>query len=334
MNYLIPIQFPVSIEVNNDTYNNYFGRFEIGPLEPGFAVTIGNTLRRVLLSAIQGAAVKYVKIEGLHHELCPIPGTKLDYIDLILKLKQLVLKTESLNDFNLVVEHKGKGIIKASDIKIPAELSIVNKDLELIEIVEDIDFKMELWVGVGRGYISADEQDTADLTIGMIPVDSIYSPITKVNYYTSKQRVGEKIDYDRLILDINTNGSIEPKQALFISAKYLKDLYQKFIGFDEEPSYLKETKLDPHLDEMDKILSLPVSELELSVRSANCLEAAEIGTLGDLVEKEEIEMLKFRNFGKKSLEEIRELLTKFNLTLGMDIASIREEIENAKKKMV
>jgi DNA-directed RNA polymerase subunit alpha len=332
MNYLLSIQLPEKIEVEEVTSTKTFGRFAIGPLEPGYATTIGNTLRRVLLSSIQGAAVKYVKIEGLHHELSPIPGSSSDFIDLILKLKQIVFKTDTLKEYALVLDFKGPGTVKASDIKTPAELQILNKDLILLELMEKIDFRMELWVGVGRGYVPSDEQDMEDKPIGIIPTDSVFSPVTKVNFYTTTQRVGEKIDYDRLVLEVETNGSIEPKSAVFIAAKYLKDLYQKLISFYEEPDYLTEVKLDPQLEEMEKLLNLQVKELELTVRSANCLDAAGIETIGELIEKTEAEMLKYRNFGKKSLEEIRNLLGKFNLSLGMDVNSIRSSIDKAKKK--
>lgn len=334
MNYLLPIQFPITIDVEKETYSASYGRFEIGPLEPGYAITVGNTLRRVLLSSIQGAAIRFVKIEGLHHELCPIPGSNSDFIDVILRLKQLVFKVDSLKEEKLVLEHKGVGKIYASEINVPSGVQIINKELELLELVEKTEFRMEMWIGVGRGYVSADEQETDDKATGVIPIDSIYSPIRKVNFFTAKQRVGEKIDYDKLIIEIQTNGSMGPQEALFISAKYLKDLYQKLSAFEIEPGYIEEVELDPKLDEMDKILNLPVKELELTVRSANCLEAAEIETLGDLVEKSEAEMLKYRNFGKKSLEEIRSLLQKFNLSLGMDVKSIREEIDKAKKKAI
>ncbi len=334
MNYLLPVQFPITIDIEKESYSSGYGRFEMGPLEPGYAITIGNTLRRVLLSSIQGAAIRFVKIEGLHHELAPIPGSNSDFIDLILRLKQLVFKTDTLKEVLITLEKKGPGKLFASDISTPAGVQIVNKDLELLELIEKTDFRMEMWVGVGRGYVSSDEQDPDDKPTGVIPIDSIYSPITKVNFYTSKQRVGEKIDYDKLIIDIYTNGSIDPQQALFISAKYLKDLYQKITLFEEEPAYIEEKELDPRLDEMDKLLNLPVKELELTVRSANCLEAAQIDTLGDLVEKSEPEMLKYRNFGKKSLEEIKNLLTKFNLSLGMDVQGIKAEIDKAKKKML
>ncbi|MBW6516583.1 MAG: DNA-directed RNA polymerase subunit alpha [Candidatus Cloacimonetes bacterium] len=334
MNYLLPIQFPISIDVDKESYTSTFGRFELGPLEPGYAITVGNTLRRVLLSSIQGAAIRFVKIEGLHHELCPIPGSNSDFIDLILRLKQLVFQVDTLKEIKITLEFKGPGKIFASDIDLPAGNQIINKDMELLELLEKTDFRMEMWVGAGRGYVSSDEQDIEDKPTGVIPIDSIYSPITKVNFYTTKQRVGEKIDYDKLTIDIYTNGSLDPQKALFISAKYLKDLYEKISVFEEEPSYIEEKELDPRLDEMDKLLNLPVKELELTVRSANCLEAAQIDTLGDLVEKTEAEMLKYRNFGKKSLEEIKILLTKFNLSLGMDVGSIRSEIEKAKKKMI
>ncbi len=334
MNYLLPIQFPIDIKVVEDTYSSSFGRFEIGPLEPGYAVTLGSSLRRVLLSSLQGAAIRFVKIEGLHHELCPIPDSDSDYIDLILRLKQLVFQVDTVKETSLSLQVKGPGTITAKDIETPAGVRIINNDQYLFELVSDVDFRMDLWLGVGRGYVSSDDQDTNEKPVGVIPIDSIYSPVTKVNFFSSKQRVGEKIDYDKLLLDIHTDGSIEPKEALYVSAKYLKDLYQKFVCFDEEPSYLKATKLDPKLEEMDKILNLPVNEMELSVRSANCLEEASIQTIGDLVEKTEVEMLKYKNFGKKSLEEIKQLLAKFDLSLDMNMNSVKSEIEKAKKKMI
>lgn len=334
MNYLLPIQFPIVIDVEEETYSYSFGRFEVGPLEPGYAVTLGNSLRRVLLSSLQGAAVRFVRIEGLHHEMCPIPNSDSDYMDLILRLKQLIFQVDAIKESKITIELKGPCVVTAKNIKTPPDIRIVNKDLFLLELVEKTDLVIEIWVGVGRGYVPSDDQDMSEKPIGVIPVDSIYSPVTKVNYYTSKQRVGEKIDYDGLTLEIHTNGSIEPKEALYVSAKYLKDLYGKFICFEEEPAYLRETKLDPKLDEMDRILSLSVEEMELSVRSANCLQEAEIKTIGDLVEKTESEMLKYKNFGKKSLEEIKQLLARFDLALGMDISDVKSEIDKAKRKII
>ena len=194
MKFLEPLQFPQKVQVDEKSYSPTYGKFGIGPLEPGFATTIGNTLRRVLLSSIQGVAVRFVKIEGLHHEFAPIPGSDSDFIDLILRLKKLVFKSDSINEEKLILEFKGKGIITAADIQETNEVDIINKDMVLLELTEDIDFRMELWVGIGRGYVSADEHNMEDKPVGVIPVDSLYSPVTKVNFVVTNQRVGEKID--------------------------------------------------------------------------------------------------------------------------------------------
>lgn len=333
MKFLEPLQFPQKVQVDEKSYSPTYGKFGIGPLEPGFATTIGNTLRRVLLSSIQGVAVRFVKIEGLHHEFAPIPGSDSDFIDLILRLKKLVFKSDSINEEKLILEFKGKGIITAADIQETNEVDIINKDMVLLELTEDIDFRMELWVGIGRGYVSADEHNMEDKPVGVIPVDSLYSPVTKVNFVVTNQRVGEKIDYDKLIMEVNTNGSIDPKDALYLSAKILRDLYDTIVLFETEPEYIEEVEMDPELERMEKILTTNVNELELSVRCSNCLSAAKIDTIGELVEKTENEMLKYRNFGKKSLEEINTLLEKYELSLGMNIENIYKQIENAKNKV-
>ena len=333
MKFLEPLQFPQKVQVDEKSYSPTYGKFGIGPLEPGFATTIGNTLRRVLLSSIQGVAVRFVKIEGLHHEFAPIPGSDSDFIDLILRIKKLVFKSDSINEEKLILEYKGKGIITAADIQETNEVDIINKDLVLLELTEDIDFRMELWVGIGRGYVSADEHNMEDKPVGVIPVDSIYSPVTKVNFVVADQRVGEKIDYDKLIMEVNTNGSIDPKDALYLSAKILRDLYDTIVLFETEPEYIEEVEMDPELERMEKILATNVNELELSVRCSNCLSAAKIDSIGELVEKTENEMLKYRNFGKKSLEEINTLLEKYELSLGMNIENIYKQIENAKNKV-
>jgi DNA-directed RNA polymerase subunit alpha len=334
MMLLEPLQMPEKVDVERETYTSTFGKFDIGPLEPGFGTTIGNTLRRVLLSSIQGAAVRYVRIEGLHHEFSPIPGTNSDYIDLILRLKQLVLKISTLNEVTMILEHKGKGIVTAEEIVAPADVEIINKDLYLLEVTDDIDFRLELWAGTGRGYVPADKQEMEDKPIGVIPIDSIYSPVIKVNFMISHQRVKEKMNYDKLTMDILTNGSMDPKFALFLSAKILKDLYSKISLFEEEPEYVEEIQMDPDLERLDKLLHMSVKELELTVRSANCLSAAHIETIGDLVGKSEPEMLKYRNFGKKSLDEITNLLDKYELTLGMDVDEIYGRIEEAKNRVI
>ena len=333
MTLLEPLQLPEKVEVDQDSYTSTYGKFEIGPLEPGFGTTIANTLRRVLLSAIQGAAVRYVKIEGLHHEFTPIPGCESDFIDLILRLKKLVVQSETIQETKLVLEHKGIGKITAAEIQETADITIINKDLVLAEMTEDMEFHMEIWVGIGRGYVPSDLQNVEDFPTGVIPIDSIYSPITRVNYSIEKQRVGQRIDYDKIIMEIYSDGSIDCRDALYLSAKILRDLYDKLVLFEKEPEYIEEVQMDPELEELEKIFNMNVNELELSVRCSNCLAAAKIDTIGELVSKNENEMLKYRNFGKKSLEEINALLEKYNLGLGYDVEGKSEEIAEARKKV-
>ncbi len=330
---LEPLQLPEKVEVDKDTYSSTYGKFEIGPLEPGFGTTIANTLRRVLLSAIQGAAVRYVKIEGLHHEFTPIPGCDSDFIDLILKLKQLVIKSDTIQESKLILEHNGIGKITAAEIQESADIKIINKELVLAEMTEDLEFRMEIWIGIGRGYVPSDSQKLEDFPVGVIPIDSIYSPITRVNYTVEKQRVGQRIDYDKIIMEIHSDGSIDCRDALYLSAKILRDLYNKLVLFESEPEYIENIQMDPELEELEKIFNMNVNELELSVRCSNCLAAAKIDTIGELVAKNENEMLKYRNFGKKSLEEISALLEKYNLGLGYDVDGKTREIMEARKKV-
>jgi DNA-directed RNA polymerase subunit alpha len=334
MMFLEPLQMPENVVAEDSTYTRNYGKFEIGPLEPGFGTTIGNTLRRVLLSSIQGAAVRFVRIEGLHHEFTAIPGTNSDYIDLILRLKQLVVQTNSVEEVQVVLEHKGKGVVTASEISETSAVKIINKGLYLLEVTEDVDLKIELWIGIGRGYVPADKQNVEGKPVGAIPIDSIYSPIMKVNFSVTHQRVKEKMNYDKLILEVYSNGAYEPKHALFLSAKILKDMFSKLCLFEVEPEYIRDIQLDPELEELDRILNMSVKEIELTVRAANCLDQANIYTIGELVSKSEPEMLKYRNFGKKSLEEIIQKLKKYDLSLGMDVDSILNRINDAKSRGV
>lgn len=334
MLYLEPLQMPEKVEFDEASYTKYFGRVEIGPLEPGFGTTLGNSLRRVLLSSIQGAAVRFVRIEGLHHEFCAIDGTNSDYIDLILRLKQLVIFSSSVEEVAVVLEHKGKGIVTASLIQENPHINIINKDLYLLEVTEDIEFRMELIIGIGRGYVSADRQNPEGKPAGFVPIDSVYSPVLKVNFSVTHQRVKERMNFDKLILEIFSNGAVEPKYALSLAAKIIKDMAGKLSIFDEEPIYIRDIEMDPELEEMEQVLSTSVKEIELTVRAANCLTAANIETIGDLVSKTEAEMLKFRNFGKKSLEEIVLKLKKYDLELGMDVEGIYSRIREAKSRGV
>jgi DNA-directed RNA polymerase subunit alpha len=334
MMYLEPLQMPETVDYDKSTYSKNYGKFEIGPLEPGFGTTLGNTLRRVLLSSIQGAAVRFVRIEGLHHEFAPIPGTNSDYIDLILRLKQLVIYSNSIEEVTVVLDHKGKGIVTASMIQENTSIKIINKDLYLLEVTEDVELRIELIIGIGRGYVSADRQNPEGKAVGFIPVDAIYSPILKVNFSVTHQRVKERMNYDKLILEVHSNGAVEPNHAVYLSAKILKDMFSKMCLFETEPEYIRDVELDPELEEKERILKMSVKEIELTVRAANCLAAAEIDTIGELVSKTEADMLRFRNFGKKSLEEIIIKLKKYDLELGMDVDTIYHKIKEAKSRGV
>ncbi len=330
---LEPLQLPEIVKVEENTYTPTYGKFEIGPLETGFATTVGNTLRRVLLSSIQGVAVRFVKIEGIHHEFAPIQGATSDFVDLILQLKKLVFTKDQMGDDIVVIEKTGPCTITAADIIEQAGVTVINKELKLLEISEETEFRMELWVGVGRGFVPAEEQVIDDLPIGVIPIDSIFSPILKVNFETTQQRVKNKIDFDKLFVEIFTDGGIDPQDALFLSAKLLKDLYAAMALFEQEPEYIEEVEMDPELKRLEKLLDMNVSDLELTVRSSNCLAAAKIVFIYELVGKSKNQMLKYRNFGKKSLEEIEKELDEYGLSLEMDVINIREIIEDAKKRL-
>lgn len=330
MQKFIPIQLPENVSVDNDSLSSTFGRFTISPIEPGFGITIANTIRRVLLSSMVGSAVRFVRIEGLHHEFSPIPGSDTDFVDLILRLKKLVIKMTNLEEVSASLQFTGKGEITASDITLPTGVEIINKDLSLLEFTQEVDFKMDIWIGTGRGYVPSEEQDKKDKPLGAIAVDSIYSPVVNVSYKKESERVGKRIDFDKIIMDITTNGSIDPKFTFFMSAKLLRDFYDKMVLFEKEPDYVEELKMDTELEQLDELINTNVQELELSVRSSNCLLTAKIDTIKDLVSKTEAEMLRYRNFGRKSLNEIKEILARYDLHLGMDVGKIETRIEEAK----
>ena len=324
---LEPIQLPTSLDKERETYTEKYGKFAIGPLEPGLGTTIGNSLRRVLLSSIQGGAVRFVHVNGMLHQYSAIPHAKEDYIELILNLKNLVLEINSNKEEILELNVKGPGKITSGQIKCPKNVKIINKDLYLLELVDNIDFSMQLWIGNGIGYVRENEQVVGDKPIGVIPIDSIYSPVRKVNFYVGKQRVDEKINYDKLFLEIWTDGSILPENALSLAAKILKDYFQSVMKFKEEPKYIKREKIDPELKNLQKLMKMKISELELSVRCSNCLAAAKIGFVKELVARTENQMLRLRNFGKKSLDEVKNVLDRYALLLGMDVKNIEKRLE-------
>jgi DNA-directed RNA polymerase subunit alpha len=327
-NLLMPKEIARDQEVMTPTT----GRFVIEPLERGFGQTIGNALRRTLLSSIQGAAVTAVRIKGVLHELSNIPGVLEDVTDIILNLKQLVviMHTDDPKFLQLSVEKEGP--ITAADFKEISDIEIVNKDLLICTATEKTKVEMEVLVGHGRGYVLAESHNLDDFDIGLLPVDANFSPIRRVSYVVENTRVGQRTDYDRLVLDIVTNGSVSPEDALGFAAKIVKDHMLLFIHFDEEPMEEAEKEVDEETEKLKEVLARSVEELELSVRSSNCLRRANIRTLADLVRRSEQDMLKYRNFGKQSLKEISEILAGMGLHLGMDVDALLGGGGTAEKK--
>jgi len=301
-----------------------YGKFVIEPLERGFGLTLGNALRRVLLSSLQGAAITAVRIEGVLHEFSTLPGVIEDVTEIILNLKQVRLKLHGDGPKKGMFEVNGKSEVRAADMKVDADVEILNPDLHIASLNRDGDLRMEVDINGGRGYVSADQHSQADRPIGVIPIDSLFSPVTKVNYHVEATRLGQRIDYDKLTLEVWTDDSILPPDAVAWASKLLRDHFDLFIHFEDEPVIEGEEEEDPQIMHVRRLLEKSVEELELSVRSSNCLRAAEIKTIGDLVQKTESEMLKFRNFGRKSLKEIQDLLAEMGISFGMDVTRYYE----------
>ena len=313
-------RMPESIELDESSYTNTYGKFTVQPLERGFGVTIGNALRRVLLSSLPGAAITSIRLEGILHEFSTIPGVVEDVAEIILNLKQVRFKLISKRPDKVVLDLEGPKDFKAIDIQNgTTDFEILNPDLHIASLGKDTKFRAELKISRGKGYVPAEENKLPDQPIGTIPIDSIYSPVTRVGLKVENTRVGQKIDYERLILEIDTDGSITPDDALTYAGKILKDHIQLFINFDIEPEHEESPEIDEEMLRIRKLLKMSVDELELSVRSHNCLMAANIKTIGDLVKRDEPEMLKFRNFGRKSLSELTKILEEKGLHFGMDV---------------
>ncbi len=312
---------PKEIVMDEATATETFASFTVEPLERGFGNTIGNAIRRTLLSSIQGAAVTAVKIDKVLHEFGTVKGVKEDVTDMVLNLKQLIIVMHCDEPKFLTLDVTKKGEVTAADIQENPEIEILNKDLHIATCTEKARLKMEILVGHGRGYVGSETHKLDDYDIGMIPMDSNFSPVTKVNYSVKDTRVGQKTDYDSLIIELTTDGSVSPKDALGYASKILKDHMLLFIHFEEEPHEEEDEIVDEEMEKMKELLGRNVDELELSVRSSNCLKAANIKTLGELVCNTESEMLKYRNFGRKSLREIADILDGMGLGLGMDISA-------------
>jgi len=325
------LQMPKNVEVDDKSATNNYAKFSIEPLERGFGVTLGNALRRVLLSSLPGAAVTAAKIESVQHEFSTITGVKEDVPEIMMNLKQMRFKIHSDAPKMATFDVRGKATATAADLKADPDIEILNPELHVATLNKDGEFRCEIEIGAGRGYVSAENQATQDRPIGVLPVDSMFSPVTKVNFEVENTRIGQRIDYDKLTLEIWTDGSVIPSDALAYAAKILKDHFALFIHFEEEIVEEIEEEVDEEFLRIKALLERSVEELELSVRSSNCLKAANIKTIGDLVTKSEGEMLKYRNFGRKSLKEIADILTGMNLGFGMDVSKYKlgEKIEAA-----
>jgi DNA-directed RNA polymerase subunit alpha len=319
-----PLTMPKEIVNDQSSATENYSRFIIEPLERGYGITLGNSLRRVLLSSIQGAAVVAIRIKGCLHEFSSIPGVYEDVTNIVLNVKKIIIVLHGDGMRTLRCKVSQKGPITAGSFGGDTEVQVLNPQLHICEVTDDIEFEMELDIESGRGYHDAELNQREDAPVGTVYVDSLFSPVTKVSYQIENTRVGQKTDYDRLIVELNTNGAITPEDALSYAAKMLKDHLQLFIHMDEEIMVEKEPVEDEEVLRIRNLLKTRVDELELSVRSSNCLRAANIQTLEDLVTKSEQEMLKYRNFGRKSLNEIGTLLEQMNLSFGMDISKYVE----------
>jgi DNA-directed RNA polymerase subunit alpha len=309
---------PRGLVVDQESLSNTYGKFIAEPLERGFGITLGNSLRRVLLSSLQGAAITSVKIEGVEHEFMTIPEVAEDVTDIILNLKEVLLQIHTNEVKTLRIEADGPREIKAGDIQSDGQVEILNPGHHLFTISEGGRVRMEFTARRGRGYVPAEKNKVAGSPIGTIPIDALFSPIRKVNYQVTNARVGQQTDYDRLSLEVWTDGSVAPNDGVAYAAKIVREQLAIFINFDEAEEPAEEVK-PVEEQKLNENLFRSVDELELSVRSANCLQNANIKTIGDLVLKTEAEMLKTKNFGRKSLKEIKEILAEMGLSLGMKL---------------
>ena len=307
---------PGKLDVNLSEDKSY-AKIVAEPLEKGYGLTLGNSLRRILLSSIRGTAVTAIQIDGVLHEFTSIKGVREDVTDIVLNVKSLALKSNSEGSKKLILDAKGPGIIKASNITPVNEIEILNPDLVICNLDENTAFHMEMTVGSGKGYVSADLNKPEEPPLGLIPIDSLFSPVKKVSYSVSTAREGKALDYDKLTMEVETNGSISAEDALAYSARIFQDQLSMFVNFDE-PQEVAITE-SPKEPEFNRNLLRKVDELELSVRSMNCLKNDNIIYIGDLVQKSEGEMLRTPNFGRKSLNEIKEILNGMSLYLGMEI---------------
>jgi len=319
-------QKPKRLEVENETLSATYGKFYAQPFERGFGTTVGNALRRVLLSSIEGAAITAVKIEGVLHEFSSLPGVVEDVTDIILNLKQIPIKMHTNEEKILTLDVERKGKVTAADLQGDSTIEILEPDAPIATLSENGRLQAEMRVSIGRGYVSADKNFDEDMGIGYIPIDSVHSPVRRVNYHVEAARIGQATDYDRLVLEVWTNGTVSPVDAVGLAATLLRDHLTIFVNAEHETALegATEGELPENLAEY---LNRSVDELELSVRSANCLKNAGIRTIRDLVQRSEKEMLETKNFGRKSLNEIRDILRPMGLSLGMQLEAAEAKSE-------
>ena len=310
---------PKKLVCEESTRTDTYSKFVAEPFERGFGATIGNSLRRVLISSIEGTAVTSIKVDGVLHEFSTLPGVVEDFSQIVLNIKQLVLRSHTRQPKTLVIEKNKKGLVTAGDIETDDTVEIVNPDQLICTLTKAQDFRMELEVGRGRGFTPAERHRKEGQPIGSILVDALFSPVKRVNFSVEDTRVGQVTDYDRLIIEVWTNGAMTPKDAMLYASNILQRHMDLFVNYDALPEEPEEAPPSPVSDELLEKLRTPISELELSVRAANCLREAKIHTIGELVQKSQGELLKYRNFGKKSLAEIEELLKGMGLGLGMPL---------------
>lgn len=323
---------PYKLNLDHSEDPNYVATITADPLEPGFGMTLGSALRRVLLSSLQGSAVTSVQIEGVLHEFSTLPGVNEDVTDIVLNLKGIITLLHKAGPVRVKLQVEGPCVVTAGSIETPSDLEILNKDHYICTVGAGAKLSMELTVNTGKGYVPAESNKKADSPIGLVPVDALYSPVRKVSYKVENTRVGQQTNYDKLIMRVETNGTVRPDDAIALAARILQDQLQKFINF-EEPKESYAEKEDSILP-FNRALLRKVEELELSVRSANCLKNDNIIYIGDLVQKTEAEMLRTPNFGRKSLNEIKEVLTQMGLNLGIEIPGWPpENIEELIKKL-
>lgn len=316
------LQIPEKVVKEESTYTDTYGKFIIQPLERGYGVTLGNSIRRVLISSLPGTAIVAIKVNDIQHEFTTIKGVVEDLSEIILNLKEVRFKDITNKSSKIELKLIGPGTFTAKDIQnATADFEILNPGLHIATLNKDAHLNFELRIGNGIGYVPSEENKKYEFPIGYIPIDSVFSPITKINYIIENTRVGQKTDYEKLVLEIHTNGTIDPEEALIIASRILKEHIQLILDLrpELEEKNIESDEKDEQFEMIKKILLTPVDELDLSVRSQNCLRSAEIKTISDLVSKNESEMLHFRNFGRKSLAELTELIEDFGLTFGMDV---------------